>query len=150
MRSRNGRFNPKRKLQGQLPPEKCASLAQAVKYTGNPEHKRNPGDFGLTPPTDAKPYKTLCDDAGIVNKKVAESLLSEGAKKGVVSVQMKGDWPQNIWAVTAQGQPVEAQLENQEQGTYHGYPMPVSDPMSIEILKRWKSLAVAGEAEHAL
>lgn len=58
MKLRNGRFNPKRKLQDQLLPEKCACLAQTVKYTGNPEHKRNPGDFGLTPPADAKPYKT--------------------------------------------------------------------------------------------
>jgi len=150
MKTRNGLFNPKRKLQSQLSSEQCASLARAVKYTGNPEHKRNPGNFGLTPPADARPHKTLCDDAGIFDKKVAESLLSEGARNGVVSVQMKGDWPQNIWAVTAEGHPVEAQLENQDKGTYHGYPMPASDPMRLEILKRWNSLAIGREAGHAL
>jgi len=150
MKPRNGRFNPKRKLQEDPGAEDCESLAKEVRYSGNPEHKRNPGNFGLTPPADPRPHKTLCDDSGISDKEVAEALLSRGAEKGIVSRQRKGKWPQNIWAVTDEGCPVEAQLENQTQGTYHGYPMPESDPMRDEILKRWKQAAnSSGGYEHA-
>lgn len=150
MKKRNNRYNPKRKLQDQLTQEQRDSLASSVKYGGNPEHKRNPGNYGLTPPSSPRPDKTLCDDCGIFDKAVAESLLASGVKKGIVSVQMKGRWPQNIWAVTNDGYPVEAQLENQGTGTYHGYPMPESDPMSKEIIRRW-NLSTHGEGtNHAI
>jgi len=61
MKRRNNKFNPKRAL-AELTPENlqlCASLAQKVKYGGNPEHKKNPGDFGLSPPSDPRPGKSL-------------------------------------------------------------------------------------------
>ena len=53
MKSRYNQFNPKRRL---LQPsaedvERLCVLAEKVVYGGNPEHKRNPGDFGLTPPS---------------------------------------------------------------------------------------------------
>lgn len=150
MRQRNGRYNPKRKIQNSLPVEELEQLAKKVRYGGNPEHKRNPGNFGLTPPSDPRPHKTLCDDCGIFDKRIAESLLSEGAEKGIVSVQMKGHWPQNIWAVTSEGNPVEAQLENEVQGTYHGYPMPEADPLRHEIIKRWSQSADGGGTDHAV
>jgi hypothetical protein len=35
---------------------------------------------------------------------------------------------------------MEAQLENQELGTYHGYPMPENDPLFCKVLEKWKSL----------
>jgi hypothetical protein len=41
--------------------------------------------------------------------------------------------------VTKTGQPVEAQLENAEQGLYHGYPVPLTDPFFYEVLARWES-----------
>jgi hypothetical protein len=150
MKQRKGRYNPKRKLQNSRSAKELVQLANAVKYGGNPEHKRNPGNFGLTPPSDPRPHKTLCDHCGIFDKGIAESLLSEGAAKGIVSVQSKGQWPQNIWAVTRGGYPVEAQLENEVQGTYHGYPMPEADPMRYEILKRWSQLVEGGETDHAI
>ncbi len=150
MKQRKGRYNPKRKLQDSLPASQLSQLARKVRYSGNPEHKRNPGNFGLTPPSDPRPHKTLCDDCGIFDKSIAESLLSEGAGKGIVSVQMKGQWPQNIWAVTSEGYPVEAQLENEVQGTYHGYPMPEADPMRQKVLKRWRQPVEGGETEHAI
>lgn len=137
MKIRSGRYNPKRKLRDMCSYDWCHNLARTVKYGGNPEHKRNPGNFGLTPPAAAKPHKTLCDDCGIFDRAVAKRLLASGARKGLVSVQMKGEWPQNIWAVTDDGCPLEAQLENQETGTYHGYPLPESDPMRATVLARW-------------
>ena len=30
--------------------KRLADLSERVSYGGNPEHKKNPGDFGLTPP----------------------------------------------------------------------------------------------------
>lgn len=48
-----------------------------------------------------------------------------------------GNFPQNIWAVTEEGQPLEGQLENPQKGVYHGYPLPKSDPFSRVVLARW-------------
>jgi len=60
-------------------------------------------------------------------------------KKGLISDRFQGRWPKNIWSVTEDGSPVEAQLENPLNGTYHGYPMPSSDPLAREILKQWNA-----------
>ncbi len=57
----------------------------------------------------------------------------------MISVRKKGEWPQNVWAVTAEGIPLEAQLENSGQGSYHGYPMPSSDPLAEKVLEQWKA-----------
>lgn len=66
------------------------------------------------------------------------SLRCKGMKKGLVSDRKKGIWPQNIWAVSDDDIPLEAQLENPEAGTYHGYPMPDSDPFAAKVLDHWK------------
>jgi hypothetical protein len=41
-----------------------------------------------------------------------------------------------VWAVTDEGDPLEAQLEGE--GRYHGYPMPDGDPFREEVLARWE------------
>lgn len=53
-------------------------------------------------------------------------------------MQQKEQWPQNIWAVTSDGHVVEAQLENVTKGTYHGYPMPESDPFREVVIDAWE------------
>lgn len=113
------------------------ALAGAVVYCGNPAHKKNPGDFGLTPPAGARSSKSLCDVAQIFEKAVAQRLLQEGARRGLVSTQFRGGWPQSIWAVTEQGVVLEAQLENQVTGAYHGYPLPPSDPLTELVMQQW-------------
>ncbi|MCE8038929.1 hypothetical protein [Halomonas sp. MCCC 1A11062] len=113
-------------------------MAERVSYGGNPEHKANPGDFGLTPPVAPRCDKTLCDTAGIFERSVALALLQAGARSGLVSQQVKNGYPQNIWSVSQGGVPMEAQLENSEQGVYHGYPMPEGDPMRHVILGAWR------------
>jgi len=47
----------------------------------------------------------------------------------------------NVWAVIERDRPIplEAQLENPDQGCYRGYPMPESDPLAMEVIKRWES-----------
>lgn len=137
MRPRQNKFNSKRRLKNSGPEElaKLAELANKVSYGGNAEHKRNPGDFNLTPPSAARPGKSLCDVVGIFKREEALEYLREGLKKGWVSDRFEGDWPKNVWSITKDGDPLEAQLENPQLGTYHGYPIPSSDPFRDEILE---------------
>lgn len=141
---RYGQFNPKRRLltpaQAQARADEFGQLAARVGYGGNPEHKKNPGDFNLTPPSDPRQGKSLCDVAKIFEREEAVKLLQAGLRKGLVSDRMAGDWPKNVWSVTDDGFALEAQLENPALGTYHGYPMPDTDPLAAEVLRRWERL----------
>lgn len=129
-------YNPKRALVAEKPEAaELAVLARKVRYTGNPEHKRNPGDFGLTPPSAPRADKTLCDMAGIRSRADALAILRRGVLEGLISDQKRGAFPQNIWAVDDDGTMFEAQLDNQEAGTYHGYPIPEADPLRQVILQ---------------
>jgi hypothetical protein len=134
-------FNPKRRLQppptGDRAIESLEALASRLRYVGNPLHKRGPGDFGLDPPAALRQGKSVCD--GVVDcKSDAQTLLKEGAKKGLVSMQTHGEFPQNVWAVAPGGIPLEAMLDNFESGTYHGYPMPEADPLRTVVIERWR------------
>ncbi|MDB5821035.1 MAG: hypothetical protein JWQ11_4675 [Rhizobacter sp.] len=135
--------NPKRKLRPVLGlmqvAEQFKALSKAASYGGNPEHKRNPGDFGLSPPAMPRQGKSLCDDARIFSRAGALKLLKTGLERGIVSVQERNGWPQNIWAVAPNGVAVEGMLENAETGTYHGYPMLPIDPLIVDVLARWNS-----------
>jgi hypothetical protein len=55
----------------------------------------------------------------------------------MLSVQQRNGWPQNVWAVSAAGEPFEAQLENPERGDYHGYPMAADDDFRVFVLNEW-------------
>ena len=72
MKRRYSQFNPKRKLltpaQAQARADELLTLANRADYGGNPEHKKNPGDFGLTPPSDPRQGKSLCDVAKIFKR----------------------------------------------------------------------------------
>ncbi|MBF0093621.1 MAG: hypothetical protein HQL33_08280 [Alphaproteobacteria bacterium] len=138
MKKRKG-FNPKRRIVagGALAPDRLDWLLVQVTYTGNPEHKKYPGDYGLSPPANPRPGKTLCDARGALSKSDAEALLKSGIGKGMVSVQERSGWPQNVWAVSDTGVVFEAQLENREEGRYHGYPMPEDDDFRSEVIREW-------------
>lgn len=69
------RYNLKRRIHRLDDPEARSSLASVVQYGGNPEHKRNPGDFGLTPPACPRPDKTLCDTVEVFQRGDALGLL---------------------------------------------------------------------------
>jgi hypothetical protein len=115
----------------------CSDIAKQISYGGNPEHKKNPGDFGLTPPRNPRSGKSLCDVVGIFSRRCALNYLQSGLRRGLISERSNGEWPQNIWSVTKDGHPLEAQLENPATGAYHGYPMPQSDPLAAEVVKQW-------------
>ncbi|WAC72674.1 hypothetical protein OU995_24590 [Roseateles sp. SL47] len=141
MKRRYAQFNPKRRLlapeQAQTRAKELQDLADRARYGGNPEHKKNPGDFGLTPPSDPRQGKSLCDVAKVFKRAEAEALLRNGLRRGLVSDRMDGEWPKNVWSVTSDGIPMEAQIENPVLGIYHGYPMPETDPLTQEVLDRW-------------
>ena len=134
-------FNAKRRLQptphdeGQV--HRLKDLSARLQYAGSPLHKRGPGDFNLDPPAALRPGKSICDDV-IDCHADAQRLLEEGAKKGLISIQINGGYPQNVWAVTPQGVALEAMLDNSERGSYHGYPMPEADPLRMLVLDRWR------------
>jgi hypothetical protein len=140
MKKRQSKYNPKRKLKiyKECDFEKLKDLAKNIKYGGNPEHKKNPGDFNLLPSSYPRPGKSLCDAVKIFKKNEAKTILIAGLKKGMISERQKDGWPQNIWAVLKDEYPLEAQLENSINGTYHGYPLQKEDPFSDHILKEWK------------
>lgn len=135
---RKRKYNPKRKISDVAEPQTLRALARRIKYVGSPFHKRKPGDFGLTPPVQPRPDKTLCDGARIFEPQVAQDLLVKGLKAGLISVQHRGDFPQYIWAVSTDGIALEAQLDNVDRGTYHGYPMGFGDPLAKGVQERWQ------------
>ena len=115
--SRYNVYNPKRRIVSSLllDSSHLMWLCSNVKYGGNPQHKRKPGDFGLTPPSAPRAAKSLCDEVSVFKRTEALGLLKLGIKKGLISVQKRGQgYPQNIWSVKtlADGRdvPVEAQL----------------------------------------
>jgi len=139
MLSKRRTFNPKRHIASAIVQTELVRLAETVRYGGNPEHKRNPGNFGLTPLASPRRHKTLCDEAGIVDRVQALRLLQEGIRHGLVSEPRGATYPQNVWAVSPEGVPLEAQLENAANGTYHGYPMPEEDPFREIVKAAWKA-----------
>ena len=111
-------------------------LLKGVTYEGNSVHKRNPGDFGLTPPAAPRLDKTLCDEAGISKKAEAKRLLRRGIKRGIVSkATAVGGFPKEVWVVDADGNVFEA--IHGTAGAYHGYPIRRSDPFSKEVHRVW-------------
>jgi hypothetical protein len=132
------RYNFKRRIRRLDDPDVRVRLAAAVHYGGNPEHKRNPGDFGLTPLASPRPDKTLCDTIEVFERSEALRLIRLGVERGLVSERWVGNFPQNIWSVTEGGVPLEAELENRDVGQYHGYPMPETDPFRDIVLAAWR------------
>lgn len=117
MKRRHG-YNPKRRIAPPdfLPEDERNDLSRRVMYGGNPEHKRSPGDYKLTPPAQPRPGKTLCDGDRQILKREALDLLRKGLRKGMFCPFERGGWPQNIWSMSKAGEMFEAQLENSTRG----------------------------------
>lgn len=133
-------FNPKRRIGDRFlvgDQQALDHLAQVIRYGGSPLHKRNPGDFGLTPPASPRQGKSLCDDARIFTRAEAQRLLAMAMRRGMVDARSTpGGWPPLIWAVSDDGWPLEA--ESDTPGSYHGYPMPLADAFREEVLRVWQ------------
>lgn len=114
-------------------------MAENVRYGGNPDHKRDPSDFNLSPASSPRPGATLCDELGAVTKAGALATLKEGFRRGMTSAKASSKWPKHIWSMYEGRFPVEATIENPENGTYHGYPLQANDPFSEVVKKRWRA-----------
>lgn len=133
------RYNPKRRIVSPCPTKAALDdLAERVRYVGSPYHKRNPGNFGLSPPAQPRPDKTLCDSASIYELQEAERWLVAGIKRGLISVNGRAGYPTNVWAVTDTGIVLEAASSGGTPGTYHGYPLFEPDPFRELVLQRWQ------------
>src|SRR3546814_18003360 len=78
-RARSMGYNNKRRIASDLPADiDLKELAAKVRCIGSSYHKRNPGDFGLVPPSKPRPDKILCDGAGIFKVSLAQRLLVIG------------------------------------------------------------------------
>jgi len=107
-------------------------------YEGSPSHKRNPGDFGLTPPAAPRSDKTLCDLAEIFEKAVASDLLRRAIDGGLASeAEAGGGFPKQLWVVDGNGQVFEAMYGGSQTGRYHGYPIRRADPLFDEVVEAW-------------
>lgn len=114
-----------------------AWLRERASYEGRAYHKREPNDFGLTPPMDPRPDKTLCDEAGIHERAIAQRLLALAIEHGLVSESTSAaGFPKQMWVV-ADGRVFEAMYGGTRDGQYHGYPIRRSDPLFDEIVARW-------------
>ena len=137
LKMRKRKHNPKPRIANPIDEAQLLSLAERVVYRGSPYHKKHPGDYGLTPPAQPRMNRTLCDGTE-VKLLTANRLLRKGAKLGLISVQQRNGFPQIIWAVSPNGIVLEAQLDNEEAATYHGYPVDPNNPLAKEVVSRWK------------
>ena len=106
-------------------------------YEGSPLHKRNPGNFGLTPPASPRLDKTLCDEANVFDKAVASELLTKAINRGLVSEKTTDGYPKQLWVVDDHGQVFEAMYGGSRAGCYHGYPIRRQDPFFEEVSAAW-------------
>lgn len=140
IRAREVRKRTVRKIRAErLSAQERAFLLQAATYEGSAQHKRNPGDFGLTPPSSPRPDKTLCDEAGIFHKQRAGELLRSAIEHGIVSEAFTGDgFPKQLWIYDGVNV-FEAMHGGSTSGSYHGYPIRKSDPLFDELLEAWNA-----------
>ena len=121
-----------------LNPAERALLAKA-QYEGSPLHKRNPGDFGLTPPAAPRPDKTLCDEAGVTSRESATRLFGRAVERGLVSEAVtQAGFPRQIWVVDDEKRVFEAMYGGSRDGCYHGYPIRSTDPLCARIRELWE------------
>lgn len=128
--------NPKRRI---APPDWIdlaarTRLAESLTYVGSAHHKRRPGDYGLHPPTNPRPWKSLCDSNGPVLLAEARGLLRQGILKGMFSIFDDDGEPKYVWSVDESNRPYEAKVGL---GGYHGYLLEDADDMSKLVLREW-------------
>ncbi len=115
-------------------------LREHAEYEGIAYHKRAPGDFGLTPPAAPRRDKTLCDEANVTLRSMANALLAQAIDGGLVSdAQGAPGFPKQMWVVDERGQVFEAMYGGSRPGLYHGYPIRRADPFFDEVLQAWES-----------
>lgn len=103
------------------------TLATQARYKQSDYHRDNR--------TGWRRDKTKCPEH--VDVDTAEALLVDGIRRRMFSTQRRQTWPQRVWAV-AEGVVYEAQLTNNGQGEYHGYPMRTGDRFADYLAAQWE------------
>jgi len=115
-----------------------AFLHEQAQYEGSPLHKKEPNNFGLTPPASPRPDKTLCDEAGIFDKEIAIELFHQAIDVGLVSAKDKATgFPAQMWVIDQNGRVFELIYGGSRTGRYHGYPIRRSNPLFDKISTAW-------------
>lgn len=128
-----------------LTADERAHLQAHARYEGSPHHKRDPNDFGLTPPTAPRPDKTLCDEADVCEKAIALKLFQLAINRGLASETVASSgFPKQLWAVDENGQVFEAMYGGSKVGAYHGYPIRRTDPLFDEVTVAWRGAESGG------
>jgi hypothetical protein len=121
----------------------------AATYEGSNYHKRYPEAWSLTRPNPPRPYTSKCEDLLLIQRHSGpdpellieiHKLIVEAFQKGTISAGIERGWPSCFWAVTSDGQIVEAHRGTRGAGKYHGYPFKSTKDFESEIRKRWKNL----------
>lgn len=110
------------------------ALAARLVYVGSANHKRHPGDYGFHPPSNPRPWKSVCDARRPLLLAEAKDLLVAGVLKCMISSPDADGVPKYVWSVDAEGVPYESKIGN---GGYHGYPLYPDDDMSAVVLHEW-------------
>ena len=128
--------NPKRRIVAaeSVPEETRERISKQAIYLGSANHKRSPGNYGFHPPSNPRPWKSICDGRRQLLLQEAEILLRNGIAKGMMSEVAGDGMPKYIWRVDEDGVPYEAKVGN---GGYHGYPLYPDDEMSAIVLREW-------------
>lgn len=71
--------------------------------------------------------------------KACRGLLDEAIRRGMVSDQKRGAWPQNVWGVDPAGEVYQANLTNRDTGEYHGYPLRGEDSFLEYLRSEWEA-----------
>ena len=128
--------NPKRRLiaANSVNAERLLVLANSVAYTGSALHKRSPGNYNFSPPTNPRPSKSLCDGKRALLREEAANLLRTGILNGFVSFFSDNTFPKYVWCVDACGDVYEAKFDNLG---YHGYRLEETDDFRLYIKEEW-------------
>jgi len=119
-----------------LTTEQREELANRITFVGKNLHKLRPGDYGLDPPVNPRPSKSVCDDLRPVLKAEATKLLREGAHAGMVSTFVLDGVPKYVWAVDDAGEVWEAKTAPGLGTAYYGYRLGDDDTDMRKLVKK--------------
>ena len=121
MRKREGN-RPDRRIvaAGSVSKAELDGLLRRVRYAGSSVHKLHPADYGLVPPVNPRPSKSVCDDVRVIPLEEASRLFATGIEAGMISRFDGEGVPKYVWAVDADHQVYEAKTTPRE-AVYHGY-----------------------------
>lgn len=113
------------------------ALCHRLRYVGAAYHKRSPGDYRFTPPSNPRPTKSLCDDKRVILKEQALQLFRDGVRKSMISALSASGVSKYVWAVDQNGDAYEAKTHPNHEISYHGYRLGEDDNMRDIILREW-------------